>query len=115
MKMCSPGPGMFEKHYEDLNQKPFFPRIIRDMSSGPVVCMVWEGDNVILTGRKILGATMPSDSNPGTIRGDNCISIGRNIIHGSDSVEAANKEIAMWFTESELLSYERVSAKWVFE
>ena len=67
--------------------------------------MVWEGDNVVLTGRKILGATKPFDSNPGTIRGDNCIDVGRNICHGSDSVESATKEISLWFGEQELVNY----------
>ena len=77
--------------------------------------MVWEGENVVLTGRKILGATKPFDSNPGTIRGDHCIDVGRNIIHGSDSVESANKEIALWFDESELVKYHHNSATWVYE
>ena len=67
--------------------------------------MVWEGDNVVLTGRKILGATKPFDSNPGTIRGDNCIDVGRNICHGSDSVESATKEISLWFGDEELVNY----------
>ena len=67
--------------------------------------MVWEGENVVLTGRKILGATKPFDSNPGTIRGDNCIDVGRNICHGSDSVESATKEISLWFGEEELVNY----------
>ena len=67
--------------------------------------MVWEGDNVVLTGRKILGATKPFDSNPGRIRGDNCIDVGRNICHGSDSVESATKEISLWFGEEELVNY----------
>ena len=67
--------------------------------------MVCEGDNVVLTGRKILGATKPFDSNPGTIRGDNCIDVGRNICHGSDSVESATKEISLWFGEEELVNY----------
>lgn len=70
------------------------------MSSGPVVPMVWEGLNAVKTGRVMLGATNPADSAPGTIRGDLCVQVGRNIIHGSDSVESANKEIALWFNVS---------------
>jgi len=69
------------------------------MMMGPVVCMVWEGDNVVKTGRAMLGATRPKDSEPGTIRGDLCIDVGRNVVHGSDSVESALKEIALWFPE----------------
>lgn len=70
------------------------------MSSGPVVPMVWEGLNAVKTGRVMLGATNPADSAPGTIRGDLCVQVGRNIIHGSDSVESAKKEIALWFNVS---------------
>jgi len=69
------------------------------MRMGPVCPMVWEGNGVVATGRKMLGATKPSDSEPGTIRGDFCIDVGRNICHGSDSNESAQKEIALWFTE----------------
>jgi len=67
--------------------------------------MVWEGDNAVLTGRKMLGATKPFDSEPGTLRGTNCVDVGRNVIHGSDSVESANKEIALWFDKKELVSW----------
>ena len=81
---------------------------------GPVVCMVWEGDNVVKTGRVMLGATNPRDSAPGTIRGDLCIHVGRNICHGSDSVESAKKEIALWFPEK-VQNYENHSEKWVYE
>ncbi len=77
--------------------------------------MVWEGDNAVATGRKMLGATKPFDSAPGTIRGDFCIDVGRNIIHGSDSVESANKEINLWFKPEELNNWESHSNKWVYE
>jgi len=70
MKMCQPGKEMFEKHYADLSSKGFFKGLVAYAASGPVCCMVWEGDNVVKTGRKILGATKPFDSNPGTLRGD---------------------------------------------
>jgi nucleoside-diphosphate kinase len=86
-----------EKHYSDLSSRPFFPGLVSYMASGPVVPMVWEGLNAVKTGRVMLGATNPADSAPGTIRGDLCVQVGRNIIHGSDSVESANKEIALWF------------------
>ena len=67
------------------------------------------------TGRKMLGATKPFDSEPGTIRGDYCIDVGRNVIHGSDAVESANAEIALWFKEDELVSWEDHSHAWVYE
>ena len=89
-----------EKHYADLSSRPFFPGLVTYMSSGPVVPMVWEGLNAVKTGRVMLGATNPADSAPGTIRGDLCVQVGRNIIHGSDSVESAKKEIALWFNVS---------------
>lgn len=85
------------------------------MSSGPVVPMVWEGLNVVKTGRVMLGATNPADSAPGTIRGDLCIQVGRNIIHGSDSVESANKEINLWFTEKEVINWKPANEAWVYE
>jgi len=77
--------------------------------------MVWEGLNVLKTGRVMLGETNPRDSAPGTIRGDFCVDIGRNIIHGSDSVESAEKEIALWFSASELVSWRPASITWIYE
>ena len=77
--------------------------------------MVWEGLNVVKTGRVMLGETNPRDSAPGTIRGDFCVDIGRNIIHGSDSVESAEKEIGLWFSASELVSWRPAAITWVYE
>ncbi len=114
MKLAQPGKEHFEKHYSDLSSKGFFPGLVSYAASGPVVAMVWEGNNVVKTGRKMLGATRPDDSEPGTIRGDFCIDVGRNVIHGSDSVESANKEIELWFG-AELTSWEHHSNSWVYE
>lgn len=97
MKLVSPGKEHLGKHYSDLAHLSFFPKLIDYMTSGPVIAMVWEGTDAVATGRKMLGKTKPLESEPGTIRGDFCIDVGRNIIHGSDSVESANKEIALWF------------------
>jgi nucleoside-diphosphate kinase len=85
------------------------------MTSGPVVAMVWEGTGVVAGGRVLLGATRPSESAPGTIRGDLCIDVGRNICHGSDSVESANKEIHHWFKDEEVFSWASASDAWVYE
>ena len=115
MKLCAPGKEKFMEHYSDLSKKPFFQGLVDYAASGPVCCMVWEGDNAVLTGRKMLGATKPFDSEPGTIRGDFCIDVGRNVIHGSDSVESANKEIALWFAPEELVQWEDHSSAWVYE
>jgi len=100
-----------EKHYADLSGKKFFPSLVDYMVSGPVCAMVWEGDNAVATGRVMLGATRPADSCPGSIRGDNCIDVGRNMIHGSDAVESANHEIALWFSQEEVLSWGHHSAQ----
>eukprot|EP00351_Strombidinopsis_sp_SopsisLIS2011_P001675 CAMPEP_0116876692 /NCGR_PEP_ID=MMETSP0463-20121206/8581_1 /TAXON_ID=181622 /ORGANISM="Strombidinopsis sp, Strain SopsisLIS2011" /LENGTH=78 /DNA_ID=CAMNT_0004523445 /DNA_START=304 /DNA_END=540 /DNA_ORIENTATION=+ len=77
--------------------------------------MAWEGDNVVATGRKLIGQTKPADSNPATIRGDNALIMGKNIIHGSDSAESGNREIGIWFREDQLCSYEDHSDAWVYE
>eukprot|EP01015_Nassula_variabilis_P019855 TRINITY_DN33_c0_g1_i11.p2 TRINITY_DN33_c0_g1~~TRINITY_DN33_c0_g1_i11.p2 ORF type:complete len:168 (+),score=69.11 TRINITY_DN33_c0_g1_i11:57-560(+) len=115
LKQCSPPREQLEKHYEDLKARPFFPGLIEYMSSGPVVGMVWEGTNAVAIGRKMLGATKPFDSEPGTIRGDYALEVGRNICHGSDSVETARREIAIWFAESEVQSWSKTDYNWVYE
>ncbi len=115
MKLARPGKEHLEKHYEDLKGKPFFPKLVEYMCSGPVCCMVWEGKDAVKTGRKMLGATNPLASEPGTIRGDFCIDVGRNICHGSDSVESANKEIALWFGKDEIHERKSHSHGWIYE
>jgi nucleoside-diphosphate kinase len=85
------------------------------MLSGPVVSMIWEGREAVSTGRTMLGATNPLESAPGTIRGDFSIEVGRNICHGSDSVENAQREIGLWFEDSELLEWDDHSKDWVYE
>lgn len=115
MKLARPSKDHLETHYADLKAKPFFPGLIDYMQMGPVCAMVWQGANAVLTGRKMLGETKPFDSLPGSIRGDFCIDVGRNICHGSDCVEAANSEIAHWFKPEELCSWESMQDKWVYE
>jgi nucleoside-diphosphate kinase len=115
MKLAQPGKEHMEKHYADLSSKPFFAGLVEYAASGPVCAMCWEGDNAVKTGRVMLGATKPSDSAPGTIRGDLCVDVGRNIIHGSDAVESANHELGLWFTAEELHAWDHHSAKWVYE
>jgi len=104
-----------KKHYEDLAARPFFAGLVKYMASGPVVPMVWEGLNVVKTGRQMLGETDPAKSLPGTIRGDYCIQVGRNIIHGSDSVESAKHEINLWFKPEELVAWKQVEDPWLYE
>jgi len=105
MKMLQADEELLNEHYADLKPRPFFPGLIRHISSGPVVAMVWEGKNVVKQGRQMLGETDPLKSKPGSIRGDFSIDMGRNIIHGSDSVDSANAEIALWFKEGEVMDY----------
>merc|ERR1719263_1721510 len=114
MKMAQPGRAHMEKHYEDLKSKKFFPGLIEYMTSGPVICMVWQGMDAVATGRKMLGATKPTDSEPGTIRGDLCIDVGRNICHGSDAVESAENEIALWFPEG-TCEWTSCEQAWLYE
>ncbi|KAK0178031.1 hypothetical protein PV328_002016 [Microctonus aethiopoides] len=119
MKMVWADEALLKKHYADLAARPFFPSLVKYMSSGPVVPMVWEGLNAVKTGRVMLGETNPKDSAPGTIRGDYCIQVGRNIIHGSDAVESAEKEIKLWFGEKEsskeLVDWASWAEKWIYE
>ena len=89
MKMMTASKDLLEMHFVDLSSKPFFPKLVEFMLSGPVVAMVWEGKGAVKSDRKMLGETNLADSLPGTIRGDYCIDFGRNICHGSDSVETS--------------------------
>merc|ERR1712242_544751 len=115
MKMMHASEELLKEHYADLSSKAFFPGLVKYMNSGPVVPMVWEGLNVVKTGRVMLGETNPAASAPGTIRGDFCIQVGRNMCHGSDAVESAKKEIALWFKEEELVKWDPVTMGWVYE
>ncbi len=114
LKLASPSREHLEQHYADLSSRGFFKGLVDYMMSGPVCCMVWEGENAVKTGRTMLGATKPSESAPGTIRGDLCIQVGRNICHGSDSVENAEKEIALWFPEG-VCNWTSHSQSWIYE
>jgi nucleoside-diphosphate kinase len=115
MKFTWASEDLLKKHYADLSSRPFFGGLVKYMSSGPVVPMVWEGLNVVKTGRQILGETDPAKSLPGTIRGDFCIEVGRNIIHGSDGVESAKKEINLWFKPEELIKWKPCEDPWLYE
>ena len=97
LQMVTPTRAQAEAHYEVHRGKPFFEGVVGFISSGPVVAMIWEGDDVVALARKMMGATKPADSTPGTIRGDFANSIEQNLIHGSDSVENAQTEIGIWF------------------
>ncbi|KZP24728.1 nucleoside diphosphate kinase [Athelia psychrophila] len=104
----------FEKHYADHKGKTFFPRLIKHMASGPVVCMVWQGLDAVKTGRAMLGATDPLQSPVGTIRGDYALAVGRSTCHGSDAIESAEYEIKLWFPEG-VVQYTSALETWIQE
>ena len=115
IKMTKASRQHLEIHYQDLKDKPFFAGLVEYMASGPVVAMVWEGLDVVKQGRVMLGATNPLASAPGTIRGSYCVQTGRNICHGSDSVESAQREIGHWFQPEEVCDWESAQNKWTYE
>ncbi|KAF2865765.1 nucleoside diphosphate kinase [Massariosphaeria phaeospora] len=115
IKLVSPSKKHLEEHYADLAEKSFFQGLIAYMGSGPVCAMIWEGRDAVKTGRSILGATNPLASAPGTIRGDFALDVGRNVCHGSDTVDNAKKEIALWFEETEIQSWKPAAFDWVYE
>lgn len=103
MKLQSVSRELAEKHYAVHSSKPFFEELVAFITSGPVVAMVWEGEDVIRLARQMMGALKPAEAAPGTIRGDYTSSIQTNLIHGSDAPETAASEIALWFGGPELL------------
>jgi nucleoside-diphosphate kinase len=115
LKLVKVSEELAQKHYEVHQDKPFFGGLVKFITSSPVVAMVWEGEGVVSSCRQIIGATNPQTATPGTIRGDYGLTIGRNLIHGSDAVETAQKEIALWFGEEELVSWEAHSTDWLYE
>ena len=114
LKMAKPSRETVEEHYVDLKSKGFFKDLCDYILSGPVVCMVWEGLNAVKSGRVLLGATKPSESAPGTIRGDFALDVGRNICHGSDSVENGKREVKHWFPEG-VCEWDSHSYNWLYE
>lgn len=115
LKLVSVSRELAEKHYGVHKERPFFGSLVDFICSGPVVAMVWQGDGVVASARKLIGATNPLNAEPGTIRGDLGVSVGRNIIHGSDATETAQEEIKLWFDDSELASWEPCNKTWLYE
>ena len=115
MRMNTISPDLAKKHYAEHAQKPFFKSLIDFITSGPSVSMVVEGRNAVSVMRAINGATNPVNAATGTIRGDFALDTGRNIVHASDSVESAKREIGIHFSDSEIVEYSRVDEAWVYE
>ena len=128
MKLMQVSGELANRHYGEHEGKPFFAGLVGFITSGPIVAMAIEGNNVVGLVRTTVGdgridttthgynyATNPADSAPGTIRGDLGVDIGRNLIHGSDSDESAKRELSLFFTEGELLDYSRDTDPWIIE
>ena len=115
LKMLQVSRELAEKHYDVHKERPFFASLVDFITSAPVVAMVWEGEGVVASARKIIGATNPLNAEPGTIRGDYGVSIGRNLIHGSDAIETAQREIDLWFKPEELIDWEPTIKPWLYE
>jgi nucleoside-diphosphate kinase len=92
-----------ETHYAEHREKPFFGELVEFITSGPTLAFVVEGEGAIATLRTTIGATNPADAQPGSIRGDLALAMPDNLVHGSDSPESAEREIALWFTDDELV------------
>ena len=115
LKQLIPSKELAQKHYGVHKERPFFNDLVEFISSGPAVAMVWEGEGVISNARKMIGATKPLEAEPGTIRGDLAVNIGRNIIHGSDSPDTASFEINLWFNNEEICDWNPSDSIWRIE
>ena len=115
MKMLWIDKELAERHYAEHREKPFFSSLVDYITSGPVVAMVVEGRNAIKVVRNLVGATNPVEASPGTIRGDLGMDLGRNVVHASDSLQSAEREISLFFAENEIVDYEKSGEEWVYE
>jgi nucleoside-diphosphate kinase len=115
MRLIQMDEALARRHYAVHEGKAFFEPLVRYIISCPIIAAVFEGPGAVQAVRQTMGATDPTQAAPGTIRGDLGLEIGRNLVHGSDSLETAEQEIALFFGEEELLSWERSADPWVFE
>ncbi len=104
-----------EAHYSIHKGKPFYDGLIKYITSAPVMAMVWEGPNAVAAIRQTMGATRPTEAAPGSLRHDFALEIGRNLTHASDTADNGMKEVALWFTEQDLVNWDRDTDKWIFE
>lgn len=106
LKLLQVSEDLLSQHYCQLRTKPFYPSLVQYMTSGPVVAMVWEGHNIVQTSRLMVGHTNPAEAHAGTIRGDLSFHVSRNVVHASDSLEGAQREIQLWFKAQDLLNWD---------
>jgi nucleoside-diphosphate kinase len=115
MKFIHMSEELAKKHYAVHAERPFFNSLVSYITSAPVVVMALEGTNAVAAARATIGATRPHEAGAGTIRGDFGLEIGRNLVHGSDSVENGVIEVANFFSDAELVSWARNTDPWIFE
>ena len=115
MKMMKIPKELAERHYGEHKGKSFYDGLVAFITSGPVVCMVLEGDNAVTVVRAMMGKTNPQDAAPGTIRGDLAMHMSKNVVHGSDSPESAKREIELFFNDYEIQKYDRIDGVWLYE
>ena len=115
MKLIHMSQALAEKHYGVHRERPFFKDLVSYITSAPVIVMALEGTDAIVAARNTIGATKPSESAAGTIRGDFALEIGRNLVHGSDSVENGQIEVANFFDDELLAGWSRATDSWIFE
>ena len=113
LKLMRVSTDVAERHYAEHNGKPFFRGLVNFITSSPVVAMVWDGPGAVALVRSMMGATNPAASAPGTIRGDLAVSLAMNVVHGSDSVESAAREVAIFFADDELVEWSSTTDAWV--
>ena len=114
LKSVVPSKETAESHYAVHSERPFYPGLIEFVTSGPVVCMAWNGKDAIAVARTLIGATNGREAAPGTIRGDFGMDMGFNMIHGSDAAETAEFELGLWFPEG-LMDWEQTITSWIYE
>lgn len=115
MKMLQMDREMASQHYDVHRQRPFFQGLVEFITTSPIIAMVLEGSNAVELVRRTIGSTDPVQAEPGTIRGDLAVEIGRNLIHGSDSLETAATEISFFFKSEEIMDYTRSVEPWITE
>ena len=115
MKLVRMDDALARQHYAEHVDKPFFKGLAEFITSGPLVAMAIEGEDAIGMVRTLMGETNPANAAPGTVRGDYAVSIGLNLVHGSDSLESAHRELALFFEEDEILEYDRATDPWIIE
>ena len=115
MKLVKINREMADRHYAEHIGKPFFDGLVMFITSSPVVAVAVRGENAVGVVRVLMGETDPKTASPGTVRGELGLSIGMNLIHGSDSIESAERELEIYFESSEIIDYQRTMDEWIIE